>query len=106
MEVTCLIFLKSYIQLIGPALVGYCEELSMTMHWFISLNYSVTSPLGHIYLRDMSTILSSVEGTPLFGKRTFWVPKPGFNLHSEDILAVKKLLTIKSIDKFKVLDLL
>ena len=35
---------------------------------YISQYYSVTSPLGHIYLRDMSTILSSVEGTPVWEK--------------------------------------
>ena len=43
--------------------------------------------------------VTSFEGTPLFrGKgHCFWVPKPGFNLHSGDTLA----LTTKIVDKFK-----
>ena len=47
--------------------------------------------------------VTSIEGTPLFrGKEDFfWVPKPGFNLHSADTLKLKTWLTIKRVDKFK-----
>ena len=45
--------------------------------------------------------VSFIEGTPLLrGKgHFFWVPKPRFNLHSEDTLALKKWLTTKIVDK-------
>ena len=44
--------------------------------------------------------VTSIEGTSLFrGKEHFfWVPKPGFNLHLEDVLI---RLTAKFDDKFK-----
>ena len=56
--------------------------------------------------RDVHMIFISVtyiEGTPLFkGKgQVFLVLKPGFNLHSEDTLALKTWLTTKKVDIFK-----
>ena len=41
--------------------------------------------------------VTSIEGTPLFTRNGhfLWVPRPGFNLHSEDTLAIKKWLTTK-----------
>ena len=43
------------------------------------------------------------SGTPPFREKghIFWVPKPKFNLHSEDTLAVKTRLTTKRVDIFK-----
>ena len=39
--------------------------------------------------------VTSVEGTSLFrgNEHFFWVPKPGFNLHSRDILISTQKLT-------------
>ena len=67
--------------------------------------------LGHLCSRDTSSkfgpeknvhtifvFVTSVLGTPLFRGRghCFWVPKPRFNLHSRDILAITKI-----VDKIK-----
>ena len=47
--------------------------------------------------------VTSIKGTPPFREKghIFWVPKPKFNLHSEDTLAVKTRLTTKRVDIFK-----
>ena len=47
--------------------------------------------------------VTSFEGTPLFkGKGdNFWVLKSGFNLHSREILALKKWLTTENVEKLK-----
>ena len=48
--------------------------------------------------------VTSIEGTSLFrGKEHFfWVPKPGFNLHSRGILiSTQELTNGKFFDKFK-----
>ena len=78
--------------------------------------YTGTSPLGHLCSRDTSSkfgpkknvhiifvFVTSVLGTPLLrGKgHCFWVPKPRFNLHSGDILAIKRWLITKIVDKIK-----
>ena len=41
---------------------------------------------------------SSIQGKAGY---LFWLPKSGFNLHSGNTLALKRRLTIKSVDKFK-----
>ena len=68
----------------------------------IVVNYSGTSPLRHppfrghkIWSRKNVHIIfvsvTSIERTHLFREEAnfFWVPKPRFNLHSEDSLALK-----------------
>ena len=80
--------------------------------------YTGTSPLGHLCSRDTSSrfgpeknvhiifvFVTSVLGTPLFrGKgHCFWVPKPRFNLHSRDILAIRRWLITKIVDKIKIM---
>ena len=61
------------------------------------------SPLfkGHLHLGDI-VFVTSIEGTPLFTRKeqVFWVLKAGFNFHSGDALALKKLLTTKTVVKF------
>ena len=76
-------------------------------------NYSGSFPLGHLYSRD--TPIQEIENmipekcshnlwichpywkdTSIQGKgHFFWVPKPGFNLHSGDTYALKTWLTIE-----------
>ena len=91
-------------------------------HLHVSIIYccSGTFPLGHLYSRDTSIqgtqglVLEKHpyyncfiyylywEDTSIQGKRdTFWAPKPGFNLHSGDTLALKKWLTTKRVDFFQ-----
>jgi len=48
-------------------------------------------------------LVTSDAGTALFrGQGRFvWVPKPKFNLHSGDTLAINKLQTTEIVDSFK-----
>ena len=66
------------------------------------------SHYGHLYSWDTSiqghqiwsrkdvhiifVFITSIDGTPLFmgNGHYFWLPKPRFNLHSGDILVLKK----------------
>ena len=79
--------------------------------------YTGTSPLGHLCSRDISSkcgpeknvnitfvFVTSILGTPLFrGKgQRFLGPKPRFNLHSGDTLAIKRWLITKSLIRLNV----
>ena len=92
----------------GRDLVAPCEE-SITVKPLLWDTFSQETPLfrGHNILsrKNVDIIFvfaTSIEGTPLFtrGKEHFfWIPKPGFNLHLGETLAIKKWLTTKIIDK-------
>ena len=82
--------------------------------FFIDLNiYSGTFPLGHLYSGDINLVpekrphnlyvTSLLKKTPLFrGKEhSFWVPKPTFNLHFRELLALKKWLAPWNVDNFQ-----
>ena len=64
--------------------------------------YHRTSPLGHLYSRDTSiqgaqNLVLPLKGHHYSGKGTlFWVPKPRFNFHSGDTLALETWLTTSS----------
>ena len=66
-----------------------------TLLWDSSIQW--TSPFRRHKIWSQKNVhifvsVTSIEGTPLFrGKRHFfWVPKPKFNLHSGNTLAIKK----------------
>ena len=92
----------------GRDLVAPYEE-SITVKPLLWDTFSQETPLfrGHNILsrKNVDIIFvfaTSIEGTPLFtrGKEHFfWIPKPGFNLHLGETLAIKKWLTTKIIDK-------
>ena len=92
----------------GRHLVAPCDE-SITVKPLLWDTFSQETPLfgGHNILSRKNVHIifvfaTSNEGTPLFtrGKEHFfWIPKPGFNLHLGETLAIKKWLTTKIIDK-------
>ena len=55
------------------------------------------------YFHIIFVFVTSFEGIPLIrgDQHFFWLPKPGFNLHWGDTLAIKKWLTTKIDDRFK-----
>ena len=90
------------------------EKINETIGDILTKKYGGTSLLGHFYSGGVQTLVSEKrpynlfirylcwKDTRLFREKGhfFWVPKPKFNVHSEDTLGLKKWLSTKRVDIF------